>query len=246
MTHWTLIRRSALRNGLRTCMTISAVATAVLAFIALRTVFDAWNAGAQLAAKDRLSTRNRVSFAAALPYKYVAAIRDSAPAAKAVTFCDWFGGRWAFAVLFAVAAILGAMLTLHTTVAERRREIGTLRALGFSRMQVLGSFLIEAVVLALAGGALGLVAALLLSLEHVSMVNTATWAELSFRFEPSASVIATAVLGAASMGVLGGLLNRRAGRPGHARRLSRRVQCAFDARGFFGLAPHVLRSTTLR
>lgn len=110
------------------------------------------------------------------------------------------------ASLFALGATLGAMITMHAVIAQRAREIGTLRALGFSRRQVLVSFLLEALLLALAGGVLGAAGSLLLASQRISMINTATWAELSFQFEPSIEIVSTALGIAALMGFAGGLL----------------------------------------
>jgi putative ABC transport system permease protein len=108
------------------------------------------------------------------------------------------------AVFFSIGAIIGAMITMHATVAQRQREIGTLRALGFSRFQVLFSFLLESVALALLGGAIGAAASLLMGLKRISMMNNATWSELSFRFEPTPKILLTAIIIAAVMGILGG------------------------------------------
>lgn len=110
------------------------------------------------------------------------------------------------AFLLSIGAVIGAMITMHATVAERHREIGTLRALGFSRVQVLTSFLVESMTLSLVGGAIGTVASLLLSVHRVTMVNTATWAELSFKFEPTPKIVIVAIGVAAAMGLLGGLI----------------------------------------
>ena len=80
-----------------------------------------------------------------------------------------------------------------------------MRALGFSRFQVLASFGIELVLLALVGGALGAAASLLMVFGRVSMVNAATWSELSFGFEPTPAILLGALAVAALMGFAGGL-----------------------------------------
>jgi putative ABC transport system permease protein len=108
------------------------------------------------------------------------------------------------AFFFSIGAIIGAMITMHATVAQRQREIGTLRALGFSRFQILTSFLLESIALALFGGALGAGASLLMGFKRITMMNTATWSELSFRFEPTPKILITAILIATVMGILGG------------------------------------------
>jgi putative ABC transport system permease protein len=110
------------------------------------------------------------------------------------------------AVMSSLGAMIGAMITMHAVIAERRREIATLRALGFTRVQVLAGFLVESIVLALAGGAVGTAAALLMSNLRISMLNTFTWSELSFAAEPSFRIVVTAIGTAAIMGAVGGLL----------------------------------------
>lgn len=105
---------------------------------------------------------------------------------------------------FSVGAMIGAMITMYAAVANRRREIGTLRALGFSRFQVLTSFLLEAFLLAVAGGALGAVASLAMMFVEFSMMNFTTWSEVVFSFEPTLKIILSAVFAGGIMGILGG------------------------------------------
>jgi ABC-type antimicrobial peptide transport system permease subunit len=59
-------------------------------------------------------------------------------------------------VIFSIGAVIGATITMQSAVATRTAEIGTLRALGFQRRDILLAFLAEAVFLALVGGAIGL------------------------------------------------------------------------------------------
>jgi putative ABC transport system permease protein len=108
-------------------------------------------------------------------------------------------------VFFAIGAMIGAMITMYAAVANRQREIGTLRALGFSRSSVLFSFLLEAVILSVIGGAIGAVASLSMSFVHPSMVNPASWSEIVFSFDPTAGVILKALVFAGGMGLIGGL-----------------------------------------
>ena len=83
--------------------------------------------------------------------------------------------------------MIGAMITMYGAVASRQREIGTLRALGFSRSSVLSSFLFEAVLLSVVGGAVGAAASMLMGFVHFSMVNMASWSEMVFSFDPTPS-----------------------------------------------------------
>lgn len=106
----------------------------------------------------------------------------------------------------AVGATIGAVITMSAAVAQRRREIGTLRALGFPRTQVLISFLFEALALAFSGGLVGLGAAMLLTFAKFSMMNFATWQEITFKFVPAPDVVFVAIAAGCGMGVLGGFL----------------------------------------
>jgi putative ABC transport system permease protein len=109
------------------------------------------------------------------------------------------------AVLFSVGAMLGAMITMHAAVANRQREIGTLRALGFGRGTILLSFLLESVLISLIGGGIGVAASLAMGLVKFSMVNFASWSEIVFSFDPTPGIIIGSLIFATVMGVLGGL-----------------------------------------
>lgn len=111
------------------------------------------------------------------------------------------------AILFAIGSMIGAVITMYGAVAQRSREIGTLRALGFSRRAILFSFVLESVVLAVLGGLVGVVAALGASvlIGNVSMTNFSTWSEIVFRLQATPQILITAVAVGAIMGLLGGL-----------------------------------------
>jgi putative ABC transport system permease protein len=110
------------------------------------------------------------------------------------------------AVFFSLGAMVGAMITMYGSVANRRREIGTLRALGFSQPSILFSFLLEAVVLAMAGGIMGLLASLSMATVKFAVLNPSSWSEVVLRFQPSALMMIGALLFGALMGLLGGFL----------------------------------------
>lgn len=110
------------------------------------------------------------------------------------------------AVIAAFGASLGAMITMYASVANRTREIGTLRALGFSRRSILAAFLIESTFLALVGGAIGALASLSMKSVRFSMVNFATFSEVVFSFEPTVAILGWAVAFACILGVVGGFL----------------------------------------
>lgn len=109
-------------------------------------------------------------------------------------------------VCFALGGTIGAAVTMHASVAHRQREIGTLRALGFPRRSILTAFLLEALLLAGAGGLLGVGGALALGRVRFSLVNVANWSEVVFRFQPTPAVLLASVAFAALLGLVGGLL----------------------------------------
>jgi putative ABC transport system permease protein len=108
--------------------------------------------------------------------------------------------------IFSFGAMIGAMITMYAAVANRTVEVGTLRALGFRRRSVLTAFLVESVMLALVGGALGVGLAALLSFGRISVVNFQSFSEIGFGFALSVGVIRSALLFALVMGVIGGFL----------------------------------------
>jgi len=111
---------------------------------------------------------------------------------------------FAVAIFFGIGAMIGAMITMYAAVANRQREIGTLRALGFSKMSIVGSFLLESILLALAGGLVGTLASLALGFVKITMLNWQAWSEVVIGFEPNLRIIVTSVVAAGVMGLLGG------------------------------------------
>jgi putative ABC transport system permease protein len=103
-----------------------------------------------------------------------------------------------------IGAMIGALITMQAAVAQRQREIGTLRALGFSRFSILTSFLMESCLLALIGGGVGVIAAFAMSFVKISMMNFATWQEVNFSFDPNPGLLIGALIAGAAMGVFGG------------------------------------------
>ena len=110
------------------------------------------------------------------------------------------------AFFFSIGAMIGAMITMYSAVANRKREFGTMRALGFSRITVLMSVLVESLLLAVAGGALGALASMAMGFVEFSMMNFATWSEIVFTFRPTTKIITTSLIAAGTMGLFGGLL----------------------------------------
>ncbi|MEJ5330524.1 MAG: ABC transporter permease [Desulfobaccales bacterium] len=108
--------------------------------------------------------------------------------------------------IFGLGAVLGAMVTMYAQVGTRVSEIGTLRALGFLRRDILLAFLVESALLGLAGWLLGLLPASLLNFYTLSTVNWASFAELTFRFSLTGAIVLKSLAFGVGMGLLGGLL----------------------------------------
>ena len=109
------------------------------------------------------------------------------------------------AVVMGIGAVFGAMNTMYGIVAARTREIGTLRALGFSRISILTAFVIESTFLALVGGLIGCLVALPAN-GISSAAGGANFAEVAFAFRITATAIAAGLVFAVVMGFVGGLL----------------------------------------
>jgi putative ABC transport system permease protein len=109
------------------------------------------------------------------------------------------------ALVMGLGAVLAAMNTMYGVVATRAREVGTLRALGFSRSAILTCFVLESVALGVAGGVLGCVLALPAN-GFSSATYGANYAEMAFAFRTTPGVLGLGLLFAAVAGGIGGLL----------------------------------------
>jgi putative ABC transport system permease protein len=103
-------------------------------------------------------------------------------------------------LIFSIGAVLGAMITMHALVAQRSREIGILRALGFGRLQILSA------ALGFGGALVGAALSQLTPLLDFRCPNFATGQEVAFRFVPSFANLSFALLAGTAVGALGGLL----------------------------------------
>ena len=110
------------------------------------------------------------------------------------------------ALVLAIGSIFGAMNTMYSAVARRTGEIGVLRVLGFSRFNVLSSFVMESILLGIAGAvlgeALGILAAYATGL-HSQLMNVG---EFIFRFQLTSGAFISGIVAGMLIGALGGLL----------------------------------------
>lgn len=118
-------------------------------------------------------------------------------------FIVWLGNG--LGVLMAFGACFAAANTMYAQVAARQKEIGTLRALGFGRLSILGVFLLEAGVLGLTSGALGAALSLPLNSLRAGTMNSLTFSEITFSLHTSPMILGSGLLLALATAVVGGL-----------------------------------------
>ncbi len=109
------------------------------------------------------------------------------------------------AVIMAVGSSVAAANTMYAAVAYRSREIATLRVIGFRRGSIVISFVIESVLLALLGAAIGIVLMLPFNGMSTGTSNAVTFSEVVFSLRLTLQVLAYAVLFAVIMGLVGGI-----------------------------------------
>ena len=122
-----------------------------------------------------------------------------------VTFIEKIGVF--IAGMMALGALFGALNTMYSAVAARTREIATLRALGFGSGPVIISVLFESLTLALIGGSVGAAAAYFaFDGFKAATINWQTFSQIAFAFSVTPQLLASAIIWATFIGLLGGLL----------------------------------------
>ena len=109
-------------------------------------------------------------------------------------------------VIFSVGAMIGAAITMYSSVAMRTAEIGTLRALGFRQPSILVAFLTESLLLGLVGGLAGLMCAAFLQSITISTMNFQSFSQLAFGFILTPKVMLETLIFSLAMGFIGGFL----------------------------------------
>jgi putative ABC transport system permease protein len=109
-------------------------------------------------------------------------------------------------LILSIGAVFGAMNTMYAAVAYRTREIGTLRALGFSQLRIVSAFLVESMALALAGGVIGCILALPVHGLSTGTTNFSSFSEVAFKFRITPGLLAGGLIFSVLMGAVGGLL----------------------------------------
>ena len=148
--------------------------------------------------KDAVTSDRRLNLDVSREIDYYA--KQSTRMTQMITI---LGGLVAF--VMAIGAVFGALNTMYSAVAERGREIATMRALGFGGGAVVFSFLVEALLISFVGGALGCLAVLPLNGLTTGAMNWQTFSHLAFAFRVTPGLLIAGVIFALLMGLLGGL-----------------------------------------
>lgn len=114
------------------------------------------------------------------------------------------------AIIMAIGASFGAMNTMYANISTRIKEIATLRVLGFSRLSILTSFVIESLIISLLGGIIGCIMGYLiikLAIKDVTgTTNFNTFSEVVFAFQLTPDLVLLGLLLSFLVGLLGGLI----------------------------------------
>ncbi len=113
------------------------------------------------------------------------------------------------AVIMAVGGVFGVMNTMFAAISQRTREIGVLRILGYARWQILVSFLLESLLLAVLGGLVGCaIGSMANGMTATSVLSGSSGGGkmVVLKLVVDGDVLAAGMLLALVMGVLGGLL----------------------------------------
>jgi putative ABC transport system permease protein len=108
-------------------------------------------------------------------------------------------------LIMGVGAVIGALNTMYAMVSERSREIATMRAIGFTRLSIILSFVLEALLIAFVGGVIGCLAVLKLNGYTTGTMNMQTFSHVAFAFQITPILLAVGILFALLMGLVGGV-----------------------------------------
>jgi putative ABC transport system permease protein len=151
--------------------------------------------------KARLKSDRRVKLDVFTENEYFASQTSSATPIRVLAYF--------VAVVMAIGSCFAVMNTMYAATSRRTREIATLRVLGYRRWAILTSFLIESVVLGIAGGIAGCLLALPVNGISTGTMNMNAFAEVIFQFKVTPLLMLEGIAFAAAMGGLGGALPAR-------------------------------------
>jgi putative ABC transport system permease protein len=149
------------------------------------------------ALKNRVSDDQRLKLEGMLETDYYAKQTSSGAPIKVIGIV--------VGVIMAIGSSFAAMNTMYAAVAYRGREIATLRVLGFSQPSILTSFVLESLLLALLGAAVGIILMLPFNGMQTGTSNAVTFSEVVFSLQITPLVAIYAIIFALLMGFFGGL-----------------------------------------
>jgi len=162
--------------------------------------FRLQDAGSFEAVKARIESDPRMTLEAKREVKYYQ--EQSEAMAKFVRILGM-----TITIIFSLGAIIGAMITMYAAVANRTNEIGTLRAIGFRRRNILAAFLLESLLLGFVGGCIGLLfASFLQNLTVSTFMSFQSFSTLAFKFQLNAKIVMESLMFSSLMGLVGGFL----------------------------------------
>lgn len=147
---------------------------------------------------DAIRSDNRLKLQVKSEFKYFA---DQTSGLIGITILVTF-----VTVFMIIGAILGSMNTMFSAVASRKRELATLRALGFGRRAIVLTVVVEAAFVSMLGGIAGILMALPVNGISTGTTNFKTFSEVAFNFKVSPGVALFGLTLAIVAGVIGGIL----------------------------------------
>jgi ABC-type antimicrobial peptide transport system permease subunit len=164
-------------------------------------LLTAESAAAAAQIQQRVGDDRNINMQAISQMEYFA---DQTSASVGIKTLGYFIG-----LVMGIGAAFAAMNMMYSSVMSRSKEVATLRAIGFRARHILASFLAEAVILGLAGGAIGCVLALPMHGISTGTSNFQTFSEVLFNFRITPALLGRAMLFAAVVGILGGFFPAR-------------------------------------
>ncbi len=159
------------------------------------------NAGAAESIRKRIADDQRINLQAVQQKKYYA---DQTSASVGIKALGYF-----IAIVMGVGASFASMNMMYGAVMSRSREVATLRSLGFRRRHILASFMMESVMVGLAGGILGCLLALPIHGVSTGTASFQSFSEILFNFRITPAILFKGLLFATVVGALGGFLPAR-------------------------------------
>ncbi len=159
------------------------------------------NANAAADIQKRIAADRRLNLQALQQRAYYAEQTSTSIGIKALGYF--------IAIVMGIGASFAAMNMMYSAVMSRSKEVATLRAIGFRKRSILASFLMESVLLGIAGGVLGCLLALPMHGLSSGTANFQTFSEVLFNFRITPGILMKGVLFSAVVGALGGFLPAR-------------------------------------